>query len=96
MSNDVWTERTQATTLANADRWGEVWTTQDLEFVEAFASLPDAEVAIALGRTLFAIQTIKHAIRAGRVSAGEGVARRRRVRDAGAYRGWVETMGDGW
>lgn len=89
-----WGREVQATTIATATKWGEVWTTSDLEMVEAFADLPDAEVAIALGRTLFAIQTIKHAIRAGRVSPAEARVRRGRVANAGAYRGWREGDGD--
>jgi hypothetical protein len=94
MANDPWTSRTQQATLEGATKWGEVWTTSDLQFVEAFADLPDAEVARALGRTLFAVQTIKHAIRAGRVSAGEAAARRARVQQPAAYRGWTCDMGE--
>jgi hypothetical protein len=95
VANDRWTQTTQQATLATAVKWGEGWTLTDLAFVEAFADQPDAEVAQALGRTLFSIQTIKHAIRAGKVRPGEHAARTRRVTAAGAYRGWVEGMGDG-
>jgi hypothetical protein len=95
MANDAWTARTYAATLATATRHGETWTTHDLEFVEAFAGdVSDTELAHALHRTIFAIQSVKHAIRAGKVSASEHRARVGRVRAAASYRGWTCDMGD--
>ena len=83
-----WTRRTQETTRVGATRNGDGWTTQDLAFVTAFApTTTDADIAIALGRTLFAIQTIRHAIDAGKAIGSTRTAPR-------AYAGWVEGMGD--
>lgn len=91
MANDVWTETHQRETLANAVKWGEGWTSHDLEFVTAFTDVAsDTEIAIALGRTLFAIQSVQVAIRHGRrTTTLRGNAKRER-----AYRGWVEGQGD--
>ena len=76
-----WTRRTQRVTLANATRNGEGWTSNDLAFVTAFGGeVPDAELAIALGRTLFAIQTIRHAIAAGRATGSTRTTTTRRER----------------
>lgn len=80
-----WTRRTQSLTTAHATRNGEGWTNSDLEFVSEFGGeVSDAELAIMMKRTLFAIQTIRHAIRAGRTSGSERVAptpRRERAYD---------------
>lgn len=59
---DRWTARTQATTAAYATHHGEGWTSRDLEFVAAFPEATNAELALTLGRTLFAISSIKQAI----------------------------------
>lgn len=84
-----WTDRTQRATKANAEANGETWTSEDLAFVEAFANeASDADLALALGRTYYAITTIKRAIAAGR-------ARRPRVAATDRpYRGWTCDMGD--
>lgn len=85
-----WTNRTQRATLATATRNGEGWTSADLAFVTAFApDTTDADIALALGRTLYAIQTIRHAIDAGRATGST------RTTTTRAYVGWVEGMGDG-
>lgn len=84
-----WTRRTQSLTASNASRNGEGWTNADLEFVATFATdATDADIALALGRTLYAIQTIRKAIEAGKAGSTRRVA-------TPAYRGWVEGMGDG-
>lgn len=89
MANDAWTTRTYAQTLATATRHRDGWTTSDLDFVTAFqGEVSDTELATALGRTIFAIQTIKHAIREGRATGSTRRAPR-------AYVGWLEGMGDG-
>lgn len=84
-----WTRRTQAATREQARRNREGWTSADLELVTASAGeVTDAELAFATGRTLFAVQTIKHAVAAGR---SVGSTRR----PTPAYRGWREGDGDG-
>lgn len=82
-----WTRRTQAATKATATRNGEGWTSRELEQVST-AVETDAEVAKRLGRTLYAVQTVRHAI-----AAGKAVGSTRQP--AMSYRGWVEGMGDG-
>lgn len=91
MSNDVWTETHQRVTLDNATKWGEGWTSRDLEFVVAFTdSASDTEIALALGRTLFAVQSVQVAIRHGRrTTTLRANAQRER-----AYVGWMEGEGD--
>lgn len=83
-----WTRRTQSATRQTATRNGEGWTSADLEFVTAFAgTTTDADLAMAMGRTLYAIQTVRHAIAAGRTMGSDRAPRR-------AYTGWLEGMGD--
>lgn len=78
---DAWTARTQAITAAAARKHGEGWTLADLEFVSAFAGeVTDAELAVALGRTLFAIQAIKHAIANGTAKGSDRTPKHERVR----------------
>jgi len=89
MATSTWTIRTQESTRATATRNGEAWTSRDLDLVTACDDVPDAEVAQALGRTLYAIQSIRHAIAVGRNVGSTRVARSDRP-----YRGWVEGMGD--
>lgn len=83
-----WTRRTQSATRQTATRNGEGWTSADLEFVTTFAGeATDAELALAMGRTLYAIQTMRHAIAAGRAVGSTRVT-------TPAYRGWMEGDGD--
>jgi hypothetical protein len=51
--------RSQVATLAEADAWGEMWTTEDLDFVRAFANERDEDLAKALGRTLYAVRAAR-------------------------------------
>lgn len=89
MSNsEEWKRATQARTETHAVRHGEIWTSAEMEFVVAFPDCTNEEIAIALGRTLFAVQTMRVAIAAGRVATD--ATRVRRVE----YRGWLEGMGD--
>lgn len=89
MANDAWTIRTQNATTVTAINHREGWTNDELEFVVAFGGeVTDAELATTMGRTLFAIQTIRHAIRAGRAVGSA------RVASATTYRGWREGDGD--
>jgi hypothetical protein len=84
---NAWAKRTYATTLGTATRHREGWTSDELEFVTTFHDVSDAELARALGRTLYAIWTIKVSIREGRPVGSTRRASR-------GYVGWVEGMGD--
>lgn len=56
----AWAERTQGVTLVTATERGERWTRDDLEFVVAMTETErDEDIAVALGRTLFAIWNIQ-------------------------------------
>lgn len=88
MANDVWTETHQRETLAHAVKWGEGWTSHDLEFVTAFTDVAsDTEIALALGRSLFAVQSVQVAIRHGRRTTTLRA-------NARTYRGWMEGDSD--
>lgn len=85
-----WSSRAQQATVASAVRHGEGWTSSELELVAAFGSEVSAvELAEAAGRTLFAVQSMKQAVRAGkRVGSGRVAASDR------PYRGWLEGQGE--
>ncbi len=51
--------RSQAITLPNATAHRETWETDDLLFVQAFAEERDEDLALALGRSLYAIRAIR-------------------------------------
>jgi len=89
---DTWTANTQARTKATATRHGDEWTSSDLELVTAFADEANAELASLLGRTLFAIQSVKSNIRAGRPVGGGAP---RVAKSDQPYRGWTCAMGEG-
>lgn len=56
----VWQAKVEANTLATAKNHRSTWTSDDLEFVAAFRDeATDEELAIALGRSYFAIASIK-------------------------------------
>lgn len=83
-----WTRRTQNATREIASNNGEGWTIADLEFVTTFTNdATDAEIAITLGRTLYAIQSLRVAL-----DAGKRVGSTRTK--VSAYRGWTEGDGD--
>lgn len=84
-----WGNRVQATTIATATRHMEGWTSAELELVETFFDEPNAELAVTLGRTLYAVQAIKEAVRAGRKVGSQRVAASDKP-----YRGWLEGQGD--
>lgn len=87
-----WARKIQNQTKATAERHDLEWTTAELEMITAFADdVSAAELAEAMGRTLFAIQSIKQAVRAGRTHAGQAkIAASDRP-----YRGWTEADGFG-
>lgn len=56
----------QDRTLAFADAWGEPWSPNEVEFVQAFTDdATDEEIAVTLGRSLYAIWSIQSRLRTG-------------------------------
>lgn len=56
----TWATEVEQRTLKTADNHKEIWDVEDLEFVAAFAAdSTDEELALTLGRSLYAIQSIK-------------------------------------
>lgn len=86
---DTWTLKAQLDSKRTAERHGETWTSADLELLSAFEDSATAELAEALGRTYFAVQSIKSAVRAGKRTTRTRVAASDRP-----YRGWREEQGD--
>ena len=70
----------QARVAPLADNWGQEWTQDQLEFVQAFAELPSEEIALALGRTVYAVNQVRDNLRLGLASASEGRTRARRMK----------------
>lgn len=70
------TRRAQARTLATAVAWGEEWGKHEIEMVAAFTDETAEELARALGRTVYAVQSIREALHKGLVDA-QGARRRR-------------------
>lgn len=59
-----WTARNETVTLANATNAYDAWTYDDVNFVVAFTDdTTDVDLALALGRSLFAIWAIQHRVR---------------------------------
>jgi hypothetical protein len=54
--------RSQAITLPVATEHRETWVREDLEFVQMFTDERDEDLALALGRTLYAIRSIRAVI----------------------------------
>ena len=86
-----WAKRIQGETIANANRAGMTYTSNELEMISAFSDDSIADVANAMGRTYFAIQTMKSVIASGKVSASP---ERRIAKSDIVYRGWKEGMSD--
>lgn len=60
----AWARRTQGTTLVTATERGERWTRDDLDLVVAFTDDErDEDIAITLGRSLYAIWNIQNRLR---------------------------------
>lgn len=85
---DTWTRTTQDATIVTADNHRERYTQDELDMIVAFPDEPISELATTLGRTYFAITTLKAMIAAGKIAAAPVAASDR------PYRGWVEGMGD--
>ncbi len=73
MSTSTWAARKQGTTLVTADAHGEAWEQDDVELVIAFTDdVRDEELAVTLGRSLYAIWAIQHRIRTEGVDCVRG------------------------
>jgi hypothetical protein len=59
MNTHLADHRSQANTLPVATSYRAAWTTDELLFVAEFINDRDEDIALALGRTLYAIRAIK-------------------------------------
>ena len=85
MSETSWAARVEATTLITADHHRETWTREEIELVMAFTDdATDEEIAVTLGRSLFAVWSIQHRIRSGDLN----VAPQRRIDPSKIERGY--------
>ena len=77
MSTNKYSLRTQELTLITADAWGESWSRDDLELVVAFTdTVTDEDLAITLGRSLYAVWSVQHRLRANGFDVAPLVTRR--------------------
>ena len=89
MSNkNEWAHRGQLVTKPVAEKHGETWTSADLEFLTAFQAEISTDVALALGRTLYSVQSMRKLVAEGRTAARRVAASDR------PYRGWKISDGD--
>lgn len=90
------TRRAQRETLNGATRNGETWTDAEMSFVIANTDrMTDAQIAHALGRTLYGVIAIQTAMRNGRRTREiRGNANATRRARAESYVGWMEGDGD--
>lgn len=65
MAGNVWTQRAQARTLITADNWGQPWDAEEIEMVGTFGDTTAEELALALGRTVYAVNAVREALRLG-------------------------------
>src|SRR5690349_115349 len=73
-SSTAWAHRVQDGTLVTADHHRERWTPDEIEFVvEMTDDERDEDIALALGRSLYAVWALQHRVRTEGV---EGVMRR--------------------
>jgi hypothetical protein len=71
-----WYTRTQGMTVITADANGEPYTRDDLEFIAEFTNdATDADIALALGRTLAGIWNIQHRIKTGDIDLSRATRR---------------------
>lgn len=65
----TWANRTQESTLLEADAKGAPWSSDDLEFVVLnTATMRDEDLAYELGRTLYALWSVQNRIKTGELS----------------------------
>ena len=87
------TRQAQARSLATAVAWGEEWGKQEIEMVAAFPDETAEELGRALGRTVYAVQSIREALHKGLVDA-TGARRRREPEPFGFTfaKGWNDRL----
>lgn len=88
---DTWTRNTQARTTVTADNHRERYTQDELDMIVAFPDEPISELATTLGRTYFAISTLKAMIAAGKITASTKIAKSDQP-----YRGFKIGDDEGW
>lgn len=90
-----WARRVEASTLVTADQHREEWSQEDLEFVAAFRNeASDEELATTLGRSLYAIWSIKHVLDE-RLGRRRPLTERQRLARAEGF-DFVTTFPPGW
>jgi hypothetical protein len=83
----------QERSLETAANWGKGWTSEELELVVTFGEEPVVEVARALGRTVYAVSTVRGLLEAGQpVGGGNG----RKPEKAEPSWDFVTTFPPGW
>lgn len=96
MSTSISTIHAQERTLPVARRKGEAWTLADLDLVVSYTGR-DEDLAKDLGRTLYAIYAIRHALTEGRASReGRDTTRRAASRVLPYDLGFVGSIPDEW
>jgi hypothetical protein len=94
---DTWARRTQGATLVTADAHNAPWDDDDIEFVATFTDdATDEEIAIALGRSLYAIWAIQTRIREGAITPRRRDARSPITRTWDAGFDYVTTFPPGY
>lgn len=83
------TRRAQARTLPTARHWGEEWGKGEVAMVAGFPEETAEELARALGRTVYAVQSIREKLAKGELDAD---GRRRRATEAQSF----FTFAAGW
>ena len=96
MPTDLSTIRRQTASQAKASNKFETWTTAELDLIADTMADDAALVAEVLGRTLYAITTMRKLVRAG--GKAEAAVKRAHAPATGTgtrlYRGWVEGDSD--
>jgi hypothetical protein len=87
--NNASTRRAQARSLPTAVAWGEDWAHDDVQLVAAFPDLTAEELGLAVGRTVYAVQSLRERLAEG----AYGADGRRRPVPAPAFR---FTFAKGW
>jgi hypothetical protein len=70
----------QTRVAPHADNWGAEWDAEDVEFLQAFADALPEDLALALGRTVYAVNGARQALREGRLGGGSDRNRAQHMR----------------
>jgi len=89
------TVRHQQASLKTAHRWGDTWTSADLEFLAACPEIPVAELAAALGRTVYAVSCARTTLADDRPRAA-ATSRRKPARPAQTWTFIGDDVPPGW